>query len=88
MIRVQDLAQELLHATGLAKKYIYSFFFFFFFLFRAASAAYVSSQARGHIGVVAAGLCLQQSGIRSSSVTYTTAQGNTRSFNPLSEARD
>ena len=33
-----------------------SFFFFFFFFFEAASAAYESSQARGWIGVAAAGL--------------------------------
>ena len=42
------------------------FLFFFFLLFRAVPAAYVSSQARGQIGAT--------------SVTYTTAQGNTGSL--------
>ena len=37
------------------KLYI-SFFFFFFCLFRAASVAFGSSQARGQIGAIAAGL--------------------------------
>ena len=40
----------------LAYPWIFSFFFSFL-LFRAASAAYGSSQARGPIGPVAAGLC-------------------------------
>ena len=37
--------------------YIFSPFFFFFFFFRAAPATYGSSQAGGHIGAGAAGLC-------------------------------
>ena len=41
-------------------------FFFFFGLFRAASMAYGSSQARGQIGAVAAGLHTTRSNARSS----------------------
>ena len=47
-----------------------------FGLFRATPAAYVSSQARGQIGAIAAGLYHSQA----ESATYTTAHGNTRSL--------
>ena len=40
-----------------------NFFFFFFLLFRAT--AYGGSQARGHIGATAAGLCHSYSNTRS-----------------------
>ena len=50
----------------------------FFFLFRAASAAFGSSQARGRIRAVAAGL--HHSRIQAASMTYTTDHGNARSW--------
>ena len=43
------------------KQYI----FFFFLLFRATGVAYGSSQARGQIGAVAAGLCHSHSNTKS-----------------------
>jgi len=50
-------------------------------LFRAAHAVYGSSQARGWIRAVAAGLGHSHSnGIRAPSETYNTAHGNTRSL--------
>ena len=49
-------------------------------LFGAAPAAHGSSQARGRIGAIAAGLRHNHSNARSVSVTYTTAYGNTRSL--------
>ena len=45
---------------------------FFACVFRAAPMAYGGSEARGPIGVVAAGL--QQLGIQAVSATYTTAK--------------
>ena len=57
------------------------FSFFFSFLFRASSVVYGSSQVRGWIGAAAATYT-------TATVTCITAHGNTRSFNPLSEARD
>ena len=59
-----------------------SLFFFFFCLFRAAPKAY-SSQVRGQIGAVAAGLHHSHSNARSEwamSATYTIAHGNVRSL--------
>ena len=56
--------------------------FFFFCLFRAAPKAY-SSQVRGQIGAVAAGLHHSHSNARSEwamSATYTIAHGNVRSL--------
>ena len=41
--------------------------FFFFFLFTAASVAYGSSQARGHLGAAAADLCHSHSNTGSES---------------------
>ena len=60
------------------------FFFFFFCLFRAVPKAHGSSQARGWIGAVAAGLHHSHNNTRSEppSVTYTTAHGNTCSLTP------
>ena len=46
-------------------KILFFFFFFFFLLFRAALAAYRSSQERGQIRAVAAGLRHSHSNIRS-----------------------
>ena len=59
------------------------FLFFIFCFFRAATTAYGSSQARGRIGAVAAGLCMpqpQECGIRALSSTYTTAHSNAGSL--------
>ena len=47
---------------------------FFFFFFRAAPEAFESSQVRGEIGAIAAGLLHSNAG--SWSATYTAAQGN------------
>ena len=63
----------------------FPFFFFFLFVclfFRAAPAAYGGSQARGQIGVIAAGLHHSHSNarIQATSATYTTDNGNTRSL--------
>ena len=59
---------------------VFFFFFFFFFwsfcLFRAAPTAYGGSQARGLIGVLAAGLHHSYSNATSASATYSTAPGN------------
>ena len=65
-------------------------FFFFFLLFRAAPTAYENPQARGWIGAAVAGPMPQpeQCQIQAEAATYTTAYSNTRSFNPLSGARD
>ena len=54
------------------------FFFFSFFCLLGPYVAYGGSQARGPIGVVAAGL--HHSGIQATSVTYTIACGNARSL--------
>ena len=56
------------------------FFFFFFCLFRGAPTAYGSSQARGWIGTIAAGLCHSHSNARSTSATYVTAHSNSGSL--------
>ena len=56
------------------------YFYFIFCLFRATPMAYESSQGRGWIGTVAAGLYHSQ--IRAVSATYTTAHGNTGSLTP------
>ena len=60
-----------------------TFSFFFFLLFRAAPVAYGSSQARGRIRAAASSLH-QATAMPdpNQSVTYTTAHGNTGSFNP------
>ena len=52
--------------------------------------AYADSQARGPMGATATGLhhSGQQHQTRAASMTYAAACHNTRSFNPLSEARD
>ena len=49
---------------------------FSFHLFRAMAMAYGGSQARGQIGAIATGLHQ----IQAMPATYTTVQGNTRSF--------
>ena len=73
------------------------FFVFLFFLFcfvfalsRAAPTARGGSQARGRIGSCSHRPTPepQQRRIQAMSAAYTTAQGNARSFNPLSKARD
>ena len=53
-----------------------SFFFFpfFFFLLRAAPIAYRSSQARGQVEAIAAGLCHGQSNARSEPYLQPTPQ--------------
>ena len=48
---------------------------YIFFLFTAASVAYRSSRAKGHIGAAAAG-------------PHTATRAKLQSFNPLSKARD
>ena len=53
-------------------------YLFIYILFRAAPEAHGSFQARGLIGVRAASLRLGSAG-QATSVTYTTAHGNTRS---------
>ena len=55
---------------------------FFFFFFRASPVAYGSSQARGRIGAITAGLCHSHSNlqIQAVSATYPPAHGNTRSL--------
>ena len=52
---------------GLLKTSYFYFYFIItiFLLFRAVPAAYGGSQARGRIGAVAAGLCLNHSNPRS-----------------------
>ena len=60
---------------------LYFFFFFFFGLSRAVHVAYGGSQAKGLIGIVAAGLQHSHSNARSElCLTYTTAHGNARSL--------
>ena len=64
---------------------------FFFWLFRAALAAYGSSQARGRIRAVAAGLhhSHRKRKIQAVSATYAIATSQQhRILNPLSKARD
>ena len=56
------------------------FNFFIFCFFRAAPMAYGSSQARGRIGAVAAGLHHSHNNAGSTSATYTTAHGKAGSF--------
>ena len=56
--------------------YLFFFFFsFFFFFFMAAPAACASSQARGWIGAVAAGLCLCHSHRKARSLTHWVRPG-------------
>ena len=43
------------YGSSIFRLFFFSFFFFFFLLFRAAPVSYVSSQAGGRIGAVAAG---------------------------------
>ena len=63
--------------------------FFSFFYFKAAPAAHGGSQARGLIGVVAAGLHHSQSNARSEPHLQPTPQlMATPVLNPVSEARD
>ena len=59
-----------------------SFTFFFFAFFRVTAMAYGSSQDRGWIGAVAAGLRHSHSsvGIQAASANYTTVHGNTGSL--------
>ena len=54
------------------------YFIYLFLLLRVAPVAYGSSQARGRTGAIAAGLChsLSDMGSEPTSVTYTTAHGN------------
>ena len=65
-------------------------FFFFFLEAGGAPAAYRSSQARGWIRATAASLCHSHSNARSKLYLWPILQAhsNTRSLNPLSEARD
>ena len=65
-------------------------YYYYYFIFRATPMTYRISLPRGRIGAVTASLTPQpeQCGIWAISVTYTTAHGNAKSFNPLSEARD
>ena len=59
------------------------------FVCRAAPTAYGSSQARGRIDQSCSVRPMPRPGrIRAVSETYTTAQANAGSFNPLSEVRD
>ena len=85
MVWDQSLAQEFLHATGVAKK---RNLFIDFCLFRAQPAAYGRSKAKGQIRAAAASLQPQQYQIRVASATYITACSDSGSFNPLSKARD
>ena len=64
--------------------------FFFFLSFQGHTVAYGSFQAWGRIRAVAAGLhhSCGISGSEPRRVTYTAAQGNARSPDPLNEARD
>ena len=54
----------------------YFIYLFIFCLFRAAGVTYGSSQARGQIRAVAAGLRYSHSNVGAASATYITAQGN------------
>ena len=85
---VQWLWAWVLLLNGLGSSPISACFLLLFFLFRAAPAAYGGSQARGQIRAAAAMPQPQQWQILATSVTYTTAQSNTRSVNPLCEVRD
>ena len=65
------------------------FYLFFFLLFRAAPVAYGSSQARGRIEAVAAGLCHHHSNAGSEPhLPATDSSWQRRILNPLSEARN
>ena len=69
--------------------YLLIFLFFAFCLFRATPMAYGSSQARGPIGAIAAGLHHSHSHVRSEPHLRSTPQIMvTPILNPLSEARD
>ena len=62
---------------------------YFFSFLRLFSVALWHMEVRGQIGAVANGLHHNHSNGRSEPyLTFTTAQGNSRSFNPLSEAGD
>ena len=61
---------------------------FVFFSFSAASRAYGSSQDRGWIGAVAAGLCHRCGNARSASVTYACSLQQHWILNLLGEARN
>ena len=65
------------------------FVFFFLLFFRAALMACGSSQARGQIGAIVAGLCHSHSHAKSRPHLRLTPQlTECRILNPLSEARD
>ena len=59
--------------------FVFVFVFYFVLLFSTALVAYGGSQARDGMGAIAAGLHPQQFQIPTTSVTYTTAHGHTRS---------
>ena len=66
-------------------KFIIFFFFFVFYLFRATLTSYGSSQARGRMGAVTAGLCHSHSNAGSEPRLRPTPH---LILNPLGEARD
>ena len=64
-------------------------FFFLFFLFRAAPVDYGSSQAKGLIRAIAAGLCHSHGNVWSELCLWPTLQLRQHQiFNPLNRARD
>ena len=72
---------ELVNNFELIHDFLLVFVFVIVLLFRATLAAYGSFPIRGRIGATDADLRHSHSnaGIQASSVTYTTAHGNTRS---------
>jgi len=71
--------------------YFLIFYFILFLSFKAASTAYGSSQARGLIGLVAAGLCQSHSNARPDLSHIFDLRHSSRQrwiLNPLREARD
>ena len=91
LVPSQRETRSLTHcATAGTQLYLKNIYIYYFCLFMAALAAYGSSQARGRIRVVAAGLRHSHSNAKiwDRSVIYTIAHSNARFFNPLNEARD
>ena len=89
--RVISIAYRLYASVAQGQNFSSSVFFLLllFCFFRAETVAYGSSQARSQVEAATAGLCRHShSKIRATSVTYTAAHGNTRSFNLLSKARN
>ena len=76
------------HIHTHAHIYILFFFFFYFcsFFFRAAPAAYGSSQAKGLIGTITAGLCHSHSNARSEPQLQPTPQPQQRQIRAMSES--